>query len=83
MVPTAAEKAAAIIARVPAGVVNAEFCGFESKGTPQYAQKLLFLSRITLPHLVQFTSDLNLLYWRIYRLSLLFAIYVFTRIQEE
>jgi hypothetical protein len=41
------------------------------------------LSRITLPHLVQFNSDLNLLYWRIYRFSLLFAIYVFTRIQEE
>ena len=34
MVPTAAEKAAAIIARIPAAVVNS-FFGFESKGVPQ------------------------------------------------
>jgi hypothetical protein len=59
MVPTAAEKVAAIVARIPAAVVNSVFFGFESKGTPQYAQKLLSLSSISLPHLAQFNGDLT------------------------
>ena len=80
MVPMAAEKAAAIIARIPAAVVNS-FFGFVSKGVPQYAQKLLVLSCISLPHLVQFNCDLASLLG-VYRLVLRFAIYVFTRIQE-
>ena len=43
MVPTAMEKVAAIIARIPAAVVNS-FFGCEVKGMPQYAQNLLSLS---------------------------------------
>lgn len=82
MVPTATEKAAAIIARIPVAVVNSALFGFESKATPQYAQKLLSLSSISLPHLLQFNGYLPF-FVGFYMFSLLFAIYVFTRIQEE
>ncbi len=35
MTPTAAEKAAATNASVPAAVANGEYCGFASRETPQ------------------------------------------------
>jgi len=42
---------------------------------------LLSLSRIFLPHLAQFNGYLDLLFVGVYRRVLVFAIYVFTRIQ--
>jgi len=52
------EKVPAIVAKIPASVANSVLFVFESKGLPQYAQKLLFSSRISLPHLAQFNGRL-------------------------
>jgi hypothetical protein len=52
--PAATEKAAAMTAKIPALAKKSELLEPELKGTPQYAQKLLFSSSIFFPHFSQF-----------------------------